>query len=92
MFTIEDIMTKEVITTNKEATIQEATSIIVEHNITGLPVVDKKMQLVGIISEKDIVSLLYNVGSIAGKVEEFMTREVVCFDIEDKVIRGTFHP
>ena len=86
MFTIEDIMTKEVITTNKETTIQEATRIIVENNITGLPVVNKKMQLVGIISEKDIMSLLYNVGSIAGRVEEFMTRDVVSFDIQDSLV------
>ena len=86
MFTIEDIMTKDVITTNEQATIQEATRIIVENNITGLPVVDKKMHLVGIISEKDIMTLLYNVGSIAGRVEEFMTREVVSFDIEDNLV------
>lgn len=86
MFTIEDIMTKEVIATNEEATIQEATRIIVEKNITGLPVVDKKKRLVGIISEKDIMTLLYNVGSISGKVKEFMTREVVSFDIEDNLV------
>ena len=86
MFTIEDIMTNDVITVNKDTTIQEATSIIVKNNITGLPVVNNKMQLVGIISEKDIMSLLYNVGSIAGRVEEFMTREVVSFNIEDSVV------
>lgn len=86
MFKIEDIMTKDVITVNKETTIQEAIRIIVENNITGLPVVNDKMQLVGIISEKDVMTLLYNVGSRAGRVEEFMTREVVSFDMEDSVV------
>ena len=86
MFEIEDIMTKDVITVNKDTTIQEAIRIIVENNITGLPVVNKKMQLVGIISEKDVLTLLYNVGNRTGKVEEFMTREVVSFDIEDNVV------
>jgi CBS domain-containing protein len=79
-------MTKDVITVNKETTIQEAIRIIVENNITGLPVVNSKMQLVGIISEKDVLTLLYNVGSRTGKVEEFMSRNVVSFDIEDNVV------
>lgn len=83
MFKIEDIMTKDVITVNKETTIQEAIRIIVENNITGLPVVDDEMRLVGIISEKDVMILLYNVGSRAGKVEDFMTRKVVSFEQED---------
>jgi CBS domain-containing protein len=86
MFEIEDIMTKDVITVNKETSIQEAIRIIVENNITGLPVVNRKMQLVGIISEKDVMTLLYNVGNRTGKVEEFMTRKVTSFDIEDSVV------
>jgi acetoin utilization protein AcuB len=86
MFEIEDIMTKDVITVNKDTSIQEAIRIIVENNITGLPVVNRKMQLVGIISEKDVLTLLYNVGNRTGKVEEFMSREVVSFDIEDNVV------
>jgi CBS domain-containing protein len=86
MFKIEDIMTKDVITVNKETSIQEAIRIIVENNITGLPVVNKKMQLVGIISEKDVLTLLYNAGNRAGKVEEFMTRKIVSFDIEDNLV------
>lgn len=86
MFRIEDIMTKDVITVNEETTIQEAIRIIVENNITGLPVVNDKMQLVGIISEKDVLTLLYNVGSRSGRVREFMSRKVVCFDIEDNLV------
>lgn len=86
MFNIQDIMTKDVITVNEETTIREAIRIIVENNITGLPVVNNKMQLVGIISEKDVMTLLYNVGSRTGRVEEFMSRHVVSFDIEDNLV------
>ena len=86
MFKIEDIMTKDVITVNQQTTIQEAIRIIVENNITGLPVVNNKMQLVGIISEKDVMTLLYNVGSRTGRVEEFMTRKVICFNLKDSLV------
>ena len=85
MFTIENIMTKDVITVKKDTSIQETIRIMIENNITGLPVVDDHMQLVGIISEKDIMILLYNVGSRTGKVEDFMTRKVVCFMLEDSL-------
>jgi len=85
MFTIENIMTKDVITVKKDTPIQETIRIMIENNITGLPVVDSHMQLVGIISEKDIMILLYNVGSRTGKVEDFMTRKVVCFMLEDSL-------
>ena len=86
MFKIEDIMTKEVITVNKNTPIQEAIRIIVEHNITGLPVVNNKMQLVGIISEKDVLSLLFNIGARSGRVDEFMSRTIISFDIEDSLV------
>jgi CBS domain-containing protein len=86
MFKIEDIMTKDVITVNEKTTIEEAIRIIVENNITGLPVVDDKMKLVGIISEKDAMKLLYNVGSRTGRVESFMTRKIVSFDVEDNLV------
>ena len=85
MFTIENVMTKDVITVKKDTPIQKTIRIMIENNITGLPVVDDHMQLVGIISEKDIMILLYNVGSRTGKVEDFMTRNVVCFMLEDSL-------
>lgn len=85
MFQIENIMTKDVITVKKDTPIQETIKIMVENNITGLPVVDDQMQLVGVISEKDIMMLLYDVGSRTGKVEDFMTRNVVSFDQEESL-------
>ena len=80
MFEIENIMTKEVVTVKRDTAIRETIRIMVENNITGLPVVDDQMQLVGVISEKDIMMLLYDVGSRTGKVEDFMTKNIVSFD------------
>ena len=85
MFEIENIMTKEVVTVKRDTAIQETIKIMVENNITGLPVVDDQMQLIGVISEKDIMMLLYDVGSRTGKVEDFMTKNVVSFDQQDSL-------
>lgn len=50
-----DIMTKKVITVSPDATLNEAAELMTKNNISGLPVVENDMTLVGIISESDII-------------------------------------
>jgi CBS domain-containing protein len=51
---IDKIMTRQPITIAPEATLVEAAQIMLKHKISGLPVVDKQGNLVGIITESDI--------------------------------------
>jgi CBS domain-containing protein len=55
---VEKIMTPHPITISPEATIVEAADLMLEHKISGLPVVDKQGALVGIITESDIFRLI----------------------------------
>jgi CBS domain-containing protein len=55
--TVERIMTRRVITVSPEATIADAARLMMEHKISGLPVVDGQ-NLVGIITESDIFRVL----------------------------------
>jgi len=55
MLTAGDIMTEDVITVNPSADASEAASIMLENNISGLPVVEDD-ELVGIITKTDIIS------------------------------------
>lgn len=86
MFEVKNVMTKNVIFVKKYTPISEAIGIMVEKKITGLPVVDDKMRLVGIITEKDVLMLLYNFGERPGRVEDFMTKKIVSFDQEDRLV------
>ena len=52
------IMTTNVIVVKRQTPISEVIEILLKNNITGLPVVDDDMTLVGIISEKDVLSLI----------------------------------
>src|SRR5262249_24037770 len=45
------IMSKDVITVGPDASIVEAARLMLEHRISGLPVLDKDGRLIGIISE-----------------------------------------
>jgi len=86
MLKAKDIMRANVLSVTKDSPIQNAVDILVENGITGLPVVDIEMKLVGIISEKDVLKLLYNLGTNEGYVEDYMTRCVVSFDVENNLI------
>jgi len=86
MFEAKIIMETHLITVKRQTPVYEAIRTMVENNVTGLPVVDDDMILRGIITEKDVLSLLYNIEDTADKVEDFMTKGIVSFDQEDSLI------
>jgi len=52
---IEEIMTRDVVTVTPATSIQSAATLMADHGISGLPVVDEHRHLVGIISEGDLI-------------------------------------
>ena len=50
-----DIMVKEVITVKQQATIEEIARTLINNNISGVPVVDDAGNLVGIVTEGDLL-------------------------------------
>ena len=55
MLKAKDIMTKNVITVEPETPIKELAALLTRHRINGVPVVDKKKKLIGIVTEADLV-------------------------------------
>jgi CBS domain-containing protein len=51
-----DIMTRDVVTVGVAATVREAARILTQHQLSGAPVVDRQGQIVGVVSETDIVA------------------------------------
>lgn len=56
MQTVQDIMTRDVITVTPDTDITHATQILLEHRINGLPVVDENQRLVGIVCQSDMIA------------------------------------
>lgn len=50
-----DLMTRDVVTVASDTTVQELARLLLEHKISGLPVVDKEGRIIGIVSEGDLV-------------------------------------
>ena len=62
---IGDIMNKEVISVNEDATIEEAALIMYNHKIGGLPVVSSVGAVVGVITETDVFHAFVDVMGLA---------------------------
>ena len=52
---VKDIMVKEVIAIQKDASVEELSHLLIENNISGVPVVDSKGKLAGIATEGDLI-------------------------------------
>ena len=50
-----DIMTRDVITVSAATSVKALAKILVQNQISGAPVVDKKGKILGIVSDADIV-------------------------------------
>ena len=86
MFELKNVMTKNVIAVKKDTSTAEAIKIMIENQITGIPIVDDNMSLKGIVTEKDVLMLLYNIGDRPGRIEELMTTDVISFDQEESLV------
>jgi CBS domain-containing protein len=81
MIKAKNIMTKEIITVGKDTPIYEAVELMAKNDITGIPVVDEEINLVGILTEKDVLRLFYAHGHEKDKpVEYFMSKPAVSFE------------
>lgn len=55
---VEDLMTPEPITINEDCTIKEVLDLMFQHNIERLPVVNKNIELVGLVLQQEILKKL----------------------------------
>jgi CBS domain-containing protein len=52
---VKDIMVKEVITIQKDASVEELSELLIKNKISGVPVIDSDGKLVGIATEGDLI-------------------------------------
>jgi CBS domain-containing protein len=85
MFTAKDLMTTKIITVDPDDTVDEVISLMLEHGISGLPVVDMSGHLLGVLSEFDLLDLVRDPNTGKNKVFHYMTREVRKVDEDDEI-------
>jgi acetoin utilization protein AcuB len=73
-----EIMTKNPITVPYNYTVEEAAEILLEHRISGMPVVDKDGRVVGTITQADIFKVLISLTGIGKRGIQF------AFELQDR--------
>ena len=80
MLKCKDVMTTPVVSVKPTDTIEEVTSRLLRHHVSGFPVIDEEGHAVGVISEFDLLRILYDTATKNNQVHEYMTTEI--FTIE----------
>lgn len=82
-----DVMTKNVICIGKDTPIIEAIRLMAKYKVTGIPVVEDDMTLVGILSEQDVLRLFHTFEDEKDRtVNEFMTQPAIHFDESERLL------
>jgi CBS domain-containing protein len=68
-------MRTDLITVRQDAPLADATALLMSHRISGLPVVDAGGMLLGIVTEKDLLRVLYEEPGTLRQVADLMTRD-----------------
>ena len=86
---VRDCMTTQVITISSDIAVVEAIGLLLRHDITAAPVVDKDGRIAGILSESDclqgtLIESYFSQGG--GLVKDYMTTEVKTASPDDDII------
>lgn len=74
---VSDIMTQAVVTAGPDMRLTEAIKLMLKHNVGAVPVVDARQDLIGIITEYNIMNLAFSGNAAETTVGEVMVRDVV---------------
>lgn len=77
-----DVMTSIVAPLNENHTVATAANYFLRFRIPSAPVVDENGQLVGILSEKDLMSIMLGPRWWTSPIKDVMKRNVVCYEEE----------
>ena len=85
-----DYMTSKVITFKDDQGIREVIETIIKRKISGAPVINNNGEIIGIITEKDCLRLIYdekyhNLPPNKGKVINYMSKKVVTVDFKTRI-------
>lgn len=86
--TIREFMTRQLVVARPAMSVHEAMALLLDHEVSGLPVVDDRGSVIGVITERDCLRVAYEASyhQDPGKtVGEVMTRDVVTLSADTEV-------
>ncbi|MEE8612561.1 MAG: CBS domain-containing protein [Nitrospirales bacterium] len=87
--TVGEFMGASLVTFTPDQEIRDAIQVLLENKLSGSPVMDKRGNMVGYLSEKDCLKVALNAAYHdfwGGKVSDFMVPNVVTVDLDTNMI------
>ncbi len=82
---VKDTMTKEVISFSQKATFREIQMSLKKNRISGVPILDEKKNIIGMISIDNVITAL-DEGYVNEEVKSYMTRDVITIPQSDSLV------
>jgi CBS domain-containing protein len=87
MVQAKDVMTQRLMTIKPDSKIIEVIKLMVDQKVTGLPVVTDDRDLLGMVTEKDILeTLLYDEDIKSRTASDLMTMDITSFNEEENLM------
>ena len=83
---IRDIMKTDLITVQPTTSLQDAVQLLLTHKISGLPVVDSSNNVVGVMSEMDLINTLGEPHRTFRTVADIMTADPVTIAVDKPMV------
>lgn len=87
--TVKDYMAGNVVTFAPDTNILDAVRVLVERRLSGAPVIDKRGNIVGMLSEKDCMEVMLRAAYFeesGGKVADYMSPGARTVNMEDSLV------
>jgi CBS domain-containing protein len=86
MYQVKDAMSHKVVSIRPEATVDAAIRVLLDNGVSGAPVIDDSGKLCGVISQFQLLEVLYDPQVRNCRVAEMMTRNVLT--VEETTLLG----
>lgn len=89
--TSDDYMARDLVTFTPVDDIHTAIKVLLNERISGAPVLDRRGHLVGVLSTKDCLQVVYNTSyhqDWGGRVEDYMSKEVMTIESGTDIVKA----
>jgi CBS domain-containing protein len=81
-------MSQPAVAVRPETTLAEAVEVLTQHRIDGAPVVSPDGTLIGVVSEQDLIDVVFDSAARHAPVSQYMTPDVQCVQPGDPLSRA----
>lgn len=81
---IRDIMTYNIISSNKYSSIKEISTLMKKHNIGFIPVKDKD-EYIGVITDRDICLAIPTINNINDSIKSYITNNIIYINVNSDI-------